>query len=65
MRPQSGEKAAAAATPKAGLAAAQTAWTNLPKKKKLMASAGVAVMLATIVALASHRSAPPPGAEAR
>lgn len=64
LRPQSGEKAAAAATPKAGLAAAQTAWTNLPKKKKLMASAGVAVMLATIVALASHRSAPPPGAEA-
>jgi hypothetical protein len=64
LRPQSGEKAAAAATPKAGLTAARTAWSNLPKKKKLMASAGVAVMLATIVALASHRSAPPPGAEA-
>ena len=65
LRPQSGgERAASAATPKAGLAAAQGAWANLPKKKKVMASAGVAVMLATILALASRHSAPPPGAEA-
>jgi len=46
------------------MALAQGAWTNLPKKKKLMASAGVAVMLATIVALAAHHGAPPPGADA-
>jgi len=64
LRPQSGERADADSAPKAGLAAAQGAWANLPKKKKVMASAGVALMLATIVALASHRGAPPPGADA-
>jgi hypothetical protein len=64
LRPQSGERAASAEAPQKGLAAAQGAWNNLPKKKKVMASAGVAVMLATIVALASHTSAPPPGADA-
>jgi hypothetical protein len=65
LRPQSGgDKNSDTAAPKAGLAAAQGVWTNLPKKKKIMATAGVAVMLATIVALASHRGAPPPGADA-
>ena len=65
LRPQSGERTEASAAPKAGFAAAQGAWTNLPKKKKVMASAaGVAVMLATIVALATHHGAPPPGADA-
>ena len=65
LRPQSGERAGASAAPNAGLAAAQGAWTNLPKKKKVMASAaGVAVMLATIVALATHHGSPPPGADA-
>jgi hypothetical protein len=65
LRPQSGERApAAAATPKGHWAGAQGAWNKLPKQKKIMASAGAAVMLATIVALASHRSAPPPGADA-
>lgn len=39
-------------------------WTALPKKKKMMASAGVAVMLATLLALATRHGAPPPGAEA-
>jgi hypothetical protein len=65
LRPQSGERAGADAdsAAKSGFLAAQGAWTNLPKKKKVMASAGVALMLATIVALASHRGAPPPGAE--
>jgi hypothetical protein len=63
LRPQSGERTASAAAPKSSLAAAQGAWTSLPKKKKLMASAGVAVMLATIVALASHHGSPP-GADA-
>jgi hypothetical protein len=65
LRPQSaGEKASDTAAAKTGLAAAQGAWTSLPKKKKIMATAGVAVMLATIVALASHQGAPPPGADA-
>jgi len=63
LRPQSGERTAASA-PATGLSAAQGAWTSLPKKKKVMASAGVAVMLATIVALAAHHGAPPPGADA-
>jgi hypothetical protein len=37
----------------------------MPKKKKIVfASAGAAVMLATIVALATRSPAPPPGAEA-
>ncbi len=64
LRPQSGERAGASAAPTAGFAAAQGVWTGLPKKKKVMASAGVAVMLATIVALATHHGAPPPGADA-
>jgi hypothetical protein len=65
LRPQSGsDKASDTAEPKAGFAAAQGVWTNLPKKKKAMATAGVAVMLATIIALASHHGAPPPGADA-
>ncbi|HXK19556.1 MAG TPA: PilZ domain-containing protein, partial [Polyangiaceae bacterium] len=63
LRPQSGERAASTA-PQSGLLAAQSAWTSLPKKKKVMASAGVAVMLATIVAFAAHHGAPPPGADA-
>lgn len=65
LRPQSGgDKGNDSAAPKAGFSAAQGAWTNLPKKKKVMAVAGVAAMLATIVALASHHGAPPPGADA-
>lgn len=64
LRPQSGERVAAATPAKAGVSAVQSAWSGLPKKKKVMASAGVALMLATIVALASHRGAAPPGAEA-
>jgi hypothetical protein len=66
LRPQSGERpdAGSDSAPKAGFAAAQGAWTNLPKKKKVMVSAGGAIMLATIVALASHRGSPPPGADA-
>jgi hypothetical protein len=66
LRPQSGggEKTSDGAAPRARLAAAQGAWTSLPKKKKVMATAGVAVMLATIVALASHHGASPPGADA-
>jgi hypothetical protein len=65
LRPQSGgDNTSDAEAPKAGFAAAQGAWTNLPKKKKVMAAAGVAVMLATIVALASHHGASPPGADA-
>jgi hypothetical protein len=64
LRPQSGGERAAAAAPQKGILAAQGAWNKLPKQKKAMAGVGVAVMLATIVALASHRSAPPPGADA-
>lgn len=65
LRPQSGgDKASDSAAPKAGFAAAQGAWTSLPKKKKAMAAVGVAAMLATIVALASHHGASPPGADA-
>ncbi len=64
LRPQSGDKAAVPAAPQAGFAAAQGAWAKLPKKKKVMATAGVALMLATIVALASQRGAAPPGADA-
>ena len=66
LRPQSGERpdAGSDSAPKGGFAAAQGAWTNLPKKKKVMVSAGAAIMLATIVALASHRGSPPPGADA-
>jgi PilZ domain len=64
LRPQSGERTGVAEAPESGLAAARGAWTGLPKKKKAMLSAGVAVMLATIVALASHHGASPPGADA-
>jgi hypothetical protein len=64
LRPQSGERAPDAGAPKAGVAAAHDMWLGLPKKKKVMASVGVAVMLATILALATHRSASPPGADA-
>src|SRR6185369_722741 len=35
LRPQSGERTASAAAAKSGLAAAQGAWTSLPKKKKV------------------------------
>jgi hypothetical protein len=63
LRPQSGERPAASTAPKAGLAAAHGVWTNLPKKKKVMASAGAVVMLATILALATRHGAPPPGAD--
>ncbi|HYQ18589.1 MAG TPA: PilZ domain-containing protein, partial [Polyangiaceae bacterium] len=62
LRPQSGERAATASDDAA--ASAGNVWTNLPKKKKLMVSAGAAVTLATILALASRHGAPPPGAEA-
>jgi len=64
LRPQSGERSEAEVATNAGFAAARGAWTKLPKKKKVMASAGIAMMLATIVALASHHGAPPPGADA-
>jgi hypothetical protein len=62
LRPQSGERQAAASTPDA--AGAVGAWQRLPKQKKLMVSAGVAVSLAAILALASRHGSPPPGAEA-
>jgi PilZ domain len=63
LRPQSGAAATEAASKprSAGLA---SAWSGLPKKKKLMATAGVAVTLAAIVALATRHGSPPPGAEA-
>jgi hypothetical protein len=65
LRPQSGERVEAAAGKAGRLAAAQGAFNGLPKKKKLMiGGAGAAVMLATIVALATRNPAPPPGAEA-
>jgi hypothetical protein len=64
LRPQSGERVDAASDKGSVLAGAQSAFRNLPKKKKVMiGSAGAAVMLATIMALASSNSAPPPGAE--
>jgi len=61
LRPQSGERkpdASAESPVSAG------AWRSLPKQKKLMISAGAALTLAAIVALASRHGAPPPGAEA-
>ncbi len=65
LRPQSPDKGqAAVSAPKTGVASARAAWSSLPKKKKVMASAGVAVTLATLVALGSYRGAPPPGADA-
>jgi hypothetical protein len=64
LRPQSGERAAAAPARKSGLASAQAAWSGLPKKKKIVVGVGVAAMLATIVALGTQRSVPPPGAVA-
>jgi hypothetical protein len=64
LRPQSGERAEPAAATSGGLSSAQAMWTGMPKQKKVMASVGVAVMLASIVALASHHGAPPPGADA-
>jgi hypothetical protein len=64
LRPQSGAAAAEPAQAKPGAAALAGAWTALPKKKKVMASAGVAVALATVLALATRQGAPPPGAEA-
>jgi PilZ domain len=64
LRPQSGAAATESAAQKPGVAALAGAWTALPKKKKVMASVGVAVMLATLVALATRHGAPPPGAEA-
>ncbi|HKY36444.1 MAG TPA: PilZ domain-containing protein [Polyangiaceae bacterium] len=65
LRPQSPDKQTAPASRKpSSVAAVQGAWYSMPKKKKVMASAGVAVVLATIVALATHRGSPPPGAEA-
>jgi hypothetical protein len=64
LRPQSGERADSASDKASGFAAAQSAFKNLPKKKKvLIGSAGAAMMLATIMALASRHPAPPPGAE--
>jgi hypothetical protein len=64
LRPQSPDKQPASTTRKpGGIAAAAGALRSMPKKKKLMASAGVAVMLATLVALGTYRGAPPPGAE--
>lgn len=64
LRPQSGERADAGSDKASALAAAHAAFKNLPKKKKVMiGSAGAAVMLATIMALASRHPAPPPGAE--
>jgi hypothetical protein len=67
LRPQSAERKAEPETnPAGGVAAAQSAWRNLPKKKKtIMASAGAAIMLLTIVALATKHGAPPPGADAK
>src|SRR5207244_2211239 len=63
LRPQSGERAAAAA-PQSGMALAQGAWTSLPKKRKVMAAAGVAVLLGAIVALGASHGSAPPGADA-
>jgi hypothetical protein len=65
LRPQSGERVDAAPDRAGRLAAAQGAFNSLPKKKKLMiGGVGVAVMLATIVALATRHPTPPPGAQA-
>ncbi|HYJ07781.1 MAG TPA: PilZ domain-containing protein, partial [Polyangiaceae bacterium] len=66
LRPQSPDRQTQTQTPrKAGmLKVPAAAFQSLPKKKKLMVSAGGAVMLATIVGLATHRGSPPPGAEA-
>jgi PilZ domain len=64
LRPQSGERAAAPPTRKSALGAAQAAWVGLPKKKKIMVSVGGVAMLATIIALGTSRSTPPPGATA-
>jgi hypothetical protein len=65
LRPQSPDKQAASVSPKAGgVAAVQGAWRGMPKKKKLMVSAGMAVTLATLLALATRGGSPPPGAEA-
>jgi hypothetical protein len=64
LRPQSGDRSAAAAAPQTKAAAISGAWQGLPKQKKLMAAASVAIMLATVVALATRHGAPPPGAEA-
>ncbi len=64
LRPQSPDKQAASASRRpSSVAAVQGAWRSMPKKKKVMASVGAAVMLASIVALATHRGSPPPGAE--
>lgn len=63
LRPQAPEKRAPAAPRRASLAAARGAFHALPKKKKVMASAGAVVMLATLVALATRSGSPPPGAE--
>lgn len=64
LRPQSGAAATEAAAPKPRSGGLASAWSGLPKKKKLLASAGVAVTLAAIVALAGRHGSPPPGAEA-
>jgi hypothetical protein len=64
LRPQapSNRPASVEASP-SKLAAAAGKWQQLPKKQKVMASAGVAVMLGTLVALGARHGAPPPGAE--
>ncbi|HEY6081683.1 MAG TPA: PilZ domain-containing protein [Polyangiaceae bacterium] len=63
LRPQTPSKGPATADAPSKLAAVHGKWTQLPKKQKVMASAGVAVMLAAVVALGSRQGAPPPGAE--
>jgi hypothetical protein len=68
LRPQTPSKAASsgadAVEAQSKLANVAGKWNQLPKKQKVMASTGVAVMLATLVALGSRHGAPPPGADA-
>jgi hypothetical protein len=64
LRPQSPDRQTQAPSKAGMLQGSAAAFQALPKKKKLMVSAGAAVMLVGIVALATHRGAPPPGAEA-
>ncbi len=64
LRPQSGERVAQAVSSASRLTTARAAFRELPRKKKLMVSAGAAVTLLTLMALATRPSAPPPGASA-
>jgi len=64
LRPQSGERAADDGASEGAAAATVNAWNRLPKQKKLIVSAGAAVTLVALLALATRHGAPPPGADA-